>query len=68
MYSYVPVLSCVFPFTCTCTDIDCRLISGYLPVLRFPFCVVDSSVLTVTAYAFPFVVCRLVSCLVILGL
>ena len=42
----------------------------YLRVLLMPFSfrLVDSSMLTITAYAFPFVVHRLVSRLIILGL
>ena len=69
----------------TCTNVDCRLVPGYLFVSRFPFRLVDSStyifslmpfffrlidssMLTVTAYTFPFVVCRLISHLVISGL
>ena len=41
----------------TCTVMDRRLIAGHLYVPRFPFRVVDSSMLTFTACAFPFVVC-----------
>ena len=42
VYSYVPFPSYMFPLTCTCTDIDCRLVSGYLTVPCFPFYLVDS--------------------------
>ena len=42
-------------FTCslTCTNMDCRLISGYLSILCFSFCVVDSSPVTCSS-PFPF--------------
>ena len=40
----------------------------FLPVLLVPLWIVDSSMLTGTAYALPFVVCRLVSRLIISGL
>ena len=79
-----PVLR-VSSYLYRCTDMDSRLVSGYLFTSRFPllccwlvhlrysltsflFHLVDSSMLTFTAYVFPFVVCRLVSRLVIFGL
>ena len=51
-----------FPLLC------CRLVHLRFPLTFFSFCLVDLSMLTITAYAFPFVVRRLVSHLVISGL
>ena len=65
VYSYAPVP--VSRVSLTCTNADCRLVSSYLSIPCFSFCLIDSSMLTITAYAFPFVVCRLVSHLVISG-
>ena len=62
-----------FRFTClfTCTSMDCRLVSGYLFVSHFPFCLVDSSTyashlrlspfVSSTRLCLPFVVRQLVS-------
>ena len=43
VYSYVPVpVLRVSSYLYRCTDMDSRLVSGYLFISRFPFCVVDS--------------------------
>ena len=47
---------------------DSRLVSSYLCGPLFSFRIVDSSMITVTAYAFLLSHCRLISHLVILGL
>ena len=59
-----------FRFTCslTCTNMDCRLVSGYLSVSRFSLSLVDSSMLNCYHLCLPFIVCRLISRLVIFGL
>ena len=62
VYSYVSL-----SVSRTFTNMDWRLISGYLFVSLFSLCLIDSSMLTFTAYAFPFVVCQLVCQLVISG-
>ena len=69
VYSYVPIpVSYVSPYLYRCTDMDWRLVSLRFSLTSFSFCLVNSSMLTDTAYAFPFAVCRLVCCLVIFGL
>ena len=55
VYSYVPIpVLRVSSYLYQCTDMDSRLVSGYLFVSRFPFCLIDSSMLTFTAYTLPF--------------
>ena len=44
-----------FRFTCslTCTNMDCRLVCLCFSLMLVSFCLVDSSALTDTAYAYP---------------
>ena len=53
VYSYVPVPVLRVPFYYMPSSFELSTRLGYSFVLRFPFCLVNSSMLTITAYAFP---------------
>ena len=52
VYSYVSLPSYMFSY---CTDVDCRLVTGYLFVSRFPFRIVDSCTYVLRLRVSPFV-------------